>query len=140
MKGLFKKNVFIILFFSLFTCLSFSKNIETGVRFEQITFENAIIEAKKYNKLLFIDCYADWCGPCKILTRDFFTDEKVGEFYNQNFISLKMNMEEEEGIKLGELYSVTSYPTLLYINPHSLKVVYKAIGLSGVTNFAGTKS
>ena len=36
-----------------------------GVNFEHITFDEALAKAKAENKLIFMDCYTTWCGPCK---------------------------------------------------------------------------
>lgn len=129
MSIVYKKTAFAVMLVCLSSGLLFSQENSRGIDFDLLTFENAVAKAKSESKLIFIDCYADWCGPCKVLDRDFFTDEKVGDFYNQYFVNLKMNMEKEEGLKLLKRYSVGAYPTLLFINPHTLDVIYRLVGV-----------
>lgn len=102
-----------------------------GIQFDFLTFEEAMVKARQENKLLFIDCYTDWCGPCKKLDRDFFSDKQVGEFFSRHFVNLKVNMEKDEGAEVAKNYSIQSYPTMLFINPHSKRVVYRLVGLGG---------
>ena len=43
--------------------LSIITNAQDGVKFEDLTFEQALAKAKVENKLVFMDCYTSWCGP-----------------------------------------------------------------------------
>jgi thioredoxin 1 len=91
--------------------------IETSIQFSVGTF-NAIVErAKSENKVIFMDIYATWCGPCKLLKRTTFTDKEVGNYFNTHFINIAVDGETAEGKKLREQYEVRSYPTMLFINP-----------------------
>ena len=107
---------------------------QSGIDFFHGNFEAAKEMAKKNHKLIFMDAYAKWCGPCKRMAKDVFTDEKVGNFYNANFINLKMDMEVGEGIELLKKYRITSYPTLLYINELG-EVVHMAKGSRSTDKF-----
>ena len=60
-----------------------------GVLFFPGTWKQAIAKAKTENKPLFVDFYTDWCGPCKKMDKEVFTDAKVAEFYNTNFITIQ---------------------------------------------------
>lgn len=88
----------------------------TGIYFQDLSYEKALEKASKQNKILFIDCYTSWCSPCKIMANQVFPQEQVGDFFNDKFICLKYDMEKEEGKALGESFQVTSYPTFLFIN------------------------
>jgi len=74
------------------------------------------LEAEKTDKLVFIDAYAKWCGPCKRMAKEVFTLQEVGDFYNENFINVKLDMEVEDGMSFGKKYPVSAYPTLFFIN------------------------
>lgn len=63
-----------------------------------------------------MDAYTTWCGPCRYMSANVFTDQSVAEYYNAHFINLKMDMERGEGPTLSRRYSVMGYPTLLFIN------------------------
>ena len=64
-----------------------------GMRFFEGTFEEALQLAKKENKLIFMDCYGPWCGPCAQMVRLIFPLKEVGDFYNEHFINMKRDME-----------------------------------------------
>lgn len=88
-----------------------------GIKFEGMTLEQAKAEAKASGKIIFIDAYTDWCGPCKLMSNKTFTDEKVGEFFNSKFINLKIEMEKsDDGPAVARTYGVKAYPTLLFID------------------------
>ncbi len=93
-----------------------------GIDFQNITFEEAIEQAKKQDKLIFIDFYTQWCGPCKELAKGPFLDASVGAFYNEHFINLKLDAERE-GKQTAQRYEVNRYPTLLYINQEG-RIIY----------------
>ena len=100
---------------------------DTGIQFTSISFEEALKLAKKEKKNIFLDAYASWCGPCKMLKKNIFTQKEVGDFYNSNFINMAIDMEQGEGPKLAQKYKVQAYPTLLFIN-HKGEVVGSALG------------
>lgn len=115
----------------LVTVLSTVTNIfilAQGVKFETLTFSEAKSKASKEGKILFVDCYTTWCGPCKMLSKNIFPNDTVGTFFNKHFVNLKIDMEKGEGTELGKKFGVTSYPTLLFINPVNEDVVYRLIG------------
>ena len=69
-----------------------------GITFiEGKPWKEVLALAKRSNKLIFLDAYATWCGPCKDLQRDVFTDNEVAKVYNPAFINVKMDMEKGEG-------------------------------------------
>jgi len=88
-----------------------------GIKFSKISLEDAKKLSKKTGKPIFIDCYTDWCGPCKALSSKVFTDPAVGQIFNKKFINLKLEMEKTaDGRQVGATYKVRGYPTLLFIN------------------------
>ncbi|MFZ1750706.1 MAG: thioredoxin family protein [Saprospiraceae bacterium] len=87
-----------------------------GIEFFTGTWKDALAKAKAEDKILFVDAYAKWCGPCKAMAKNVFPQAKVGEFYNNNFINLQLDMEETDGVTFGHLHPVTAYPTLMYLD------------------------
>ena len=101
---------------------------------EELTFhkgswDDIIALAKKSNKYIFLDAYTDWCGWCKVMDKETFTNKEVIEFMNANFIATKIEMETGEGMKLAMKYRVRGFPTQLFFNPEG-KLVYKSLGYS----------
>ncbi|MFD0940263.1 thioredoxin family protein [Pedobacter boryungensis] len=84
-------------------------------------------KAKKENKVIFLDAYATWCGPCKMMDSETYKDSAVADYYNTNFINVKYDMEKGEGLTLAQRFSVESYPSLLFINPDGT-VLHKGTG------------
>ncbi|MFM7666574.1 MAG: thioredoxin domain-containing protein [Bacteroidota bacterium] len=111
--------LFFFSFSFIFSQIDFEKNT---------TLEKLKAKAKKEKKLIFIDAYTTWCGPCKWISANIFTDKKVGDYYNKNFINAKFDMEDEgEGAKIGSLYKVMCFPNLLFIDSDG-KMVHRTAG------------
>jgi len=118
----------LLLFYMPFIALS------QGINFESGNFNSVLNKAKVDNKLIFVDCYTTWCAPCKWLAANVFTDNNVGEFYNQNFVNFKLDMEKGEGKDFKTNYGVAAYPTLLFLNPDG-SIEHKALGALDTTGF-----
>lgn len=88
-----------------------------GVEFRDLSYQQALEQAKKENKLVFMDCYTSWCGPCKNMLNNVFTLPEAGEFMNAAFVSVKFDMEKGEGLDLRKQFSVRAYPTFFIIRP-----------------------
>ena len=114
---------------------------ETGIQFEPVTFAEAKQLAKESGKLIFVDCYTLWCGPCKRMAATSFKDERVAEIYNEQFINIKVEMEKDaDGPEMARLYKVQAYPTLLILDSNG-KVVKQILGgqtADGLLNLASS--
>jgi thioredoxin-related protein len=107
------KSIFSIAFLSFsITVISQTKNIN----FEHGTFAEIKAKAAKEHKLIFVDAYTTWCGPCKQMAKNVFTNDAVADYYNANFVNAKIDMEQGEGIELAKQYEVKCYPNLLFID------------------------
>lgn len=100
---------------------------KTGIQFFEGRWKDALAKAKKENKLIFLDAYASWCGPCKLMQARTFPDKKVGEFFNKRFVSVKIDMEKGEGPALADRYPLQGYPTLFFMNADG-KVIREVLG------------
>lgn len=100
-----------------------------GIVFEKGTFEECLIKAKTENKLVFIDFYTEWCGPCKRVSKEVFPKKDIGEFYNKHFVNLKIDAEKGEGPDIANKYKVDNYPTFLFVN-HKGEIIHKKTGVS----------
>lgn len=83
---------------------------------------------------LFIDAYTDWCGWCKKMDKDTFTNPVIAEILNNNFYPVKFNAETSDKItfmgqdfvndgKAGKAHQLAvallrgqlSYPTVVFL-------------------------
>lgn len=87
-----------------------------SIEFRDETWQEITEQARKEKKMIFVDCYTSWCGPCKMLAKNIFTQDSVADFYNGNFVCFQIDMEKGEGPELAKKYSVVAFPTLLYID------------------------
>ena len=63
-----------------------------GVQFQDLIYEEALKKAGKEGKMVFMDCYTVWCGPCKMMNERVFTQKVVGDYFKKHFIPLKVVM------------------------------------------------
>ncbi len=108
---------------------------ENGINFLKDTqWNEALSMAKAQNKLIFVDVYTDWCGPCKTMDAEIFPLKAVGDKYNRHFINYKLDAEKGEGPALKAKYSVKSYPNYLFINGDGV-LVYRSTSAMPANEF-----
>lgn len=117
--------------------LSLSTLSAQGIEFFHGTWAEALEKAKTEERLIFVDAFASWCGPCKRMAAQTFPDPKAGEFFNANFLNLKIDMEKPENAEFAAKYPVNSYPTLMFIDATG-KIVLKEVGGKNVDQLLET--
>ena len=109
--------------------LLFSWNVfSQGIQFETGSWKEVLQKAKQENKLVFVDLYTTWCGPCKKMAAETFPQQTVGDYFNKNFVNYKIDAEKGEGPGLAGKYEVSAYPTLVFVNAEG-ELVYKFMGV-----------
>lgn len=96
-----------------------------GIQFFNGNWETAVKKAKAEHKPIFLDIYASWCGPCKMLKHKTFTNGKVGEYFNSHFVNLSFDAEVDEGVSLAEKFHIQGYPTLILIDENGKVIMYE---------------
>jgi thioredoxin-related protein len=122
-----------------FFLLIFITNVKAFAQHKEINFEHGkwteiLAKAKKENKLIYLDCYTTWCGPCKWMAKNVFTNDTVAEFYNTQFVNAEMDMEKGEGLELAKRYAIRAYPTMLFLNGEG-EVIHRGCGSSPAQSF-----
>ena len=108
------KQIRIFLFALLCTVLALPAMAQEGkgIQFFKGTFAQALAKAKSEGKPLFVDFYAVWCGPCKKMEKQIFTQPEVGEYFNKHFVAVQLDAEKPENVDAAKTYKVEAFPTL----------------------------
>ncbi len=98
-----------------------------GIQFFEGSFKEAKAKAKAEGKMIFMDAYASWCGPCKMMQKNTFPDPGVGKIFNEKYVSVAYDMEVGEGLELSQQYPVQAYPTLFFMDADG-KILKQELG------------
>ncbi len=130
-----------IVFLGLFPVLLMAQNEpeKHQIKFFEGSWQEALEAAKKSDKLIFVDAYTTWCGPCKKMEKEIFTDKKVADYYNYKFINVRMDMERGEGLAFAQKYLVRVYPNFLFIDADGV-VMHRRAGSMDAASFVGLGS
>ena len=97
------------------------------------TMQQVLAEAKNKKKVLFVDVYATWCGPCKWMDENTFKDPRIMEKFNKSFVNYKVDGDSFEGVNVGITYRIDSYPTYLFIGPDG-RIIHRIEGAMPAEN------
>ncbi|MFH1454424.1 MAG: thioredoxin family protein [Armatimonadota bacterium] len=110
-------------------------NLTLSASAEQInwyySFSDAQKEAQKTGKPMLVDVYTDWCGYCKKLDKDVFTDTDVINL-SKSFVCVKVDGDKYRSVV--QKYGVRGYPTTLFLKPNG-SVIKKAVGYMGADEY-----
>ena len=104
---------FIFLFFLAYIGLSQDKKVNF-IEIEDM--KPTMKKAKKEKKPIFLDMFADWCGWCKVMDSKVFTNNKVADCFNDNFINVKVDFEKSLGRQLSIKYSIDGLPSYIILD------------------------
>lgn len=86
------------------------------INFIEDSWTEALKQAAAQNKYIFVDAYATWCGPCKMLKATTFKNASAAAFFNKNFINVAIDMEKGMGPDLARTWGLQAYPTMIIFN------------------------
>ncbi len=120
MKNIIYIGILAIACFAVYSFINpradFKTDKKEGIQFFRGSWTEALQLAKKQKKLIFLDIYATWCGPCKMLKSRTFSNSRVGKYFNDTFINVSLDGEAGDGIVLADKYRISGYPSLLFID------------------------
>ena len=113
---------------------------DKGVHFEQgLSWQQIQEKAKEENKFIFVDCFATWCAPCKLMDQMVYANDSVANYINNKFISVKVQMDStksdndqvrywyKDARAIQGQYSINAFPTFLFFTPDG-KLVHREAG------------
>jgi hypothetical protein len=104
--------------FILLTFVAISSTVQAErIRFFRGTWQNAMDRAKAENKVLFVHAYRKPCKPCNEMLRSIYVQDRIGSFFNENFINFELDMESMNGKNFGVLYPAYQSLTLFFLSP-----------------------
>jgi thioredoxin-related protein len=119
----------------------------TGINFiDGLSWKEVVAKATAEKKNIVIDCYTTWCVPCKKMEKEVFSQQKVGEFFNQHFICYRLQLDstknDNDEVKkryadaewIRKEFQVYSYPTVLFLSPEG-KLLERSVGLIDTAAF-----
>jgi thioredoxin-related protein len=124
------KKLLIIALIGVVTGLAFmipNSGSTASVEFKEGSLAEVLALAKEQNKHVFVDVSTSWCGYCKKMKKNTYTNDKVAEHLNSNYINISINAEVGEGPGIIKTYRVKAYPTELILNGDG-KLLSKNVG------------
>jgi thioredoxin-related protein len=77
------------------------------------SYQEGVEKIKKENKKGFLHFYTDWCTYCKLMNANTFTDKKVIDFLNENFVPILINAEKQQDV--AQTYNANKFPFSVFI-------------------------
>ncbi|RED27158.1 thioredoxin-related protein [Flavobacterium cutihirudinis] len=117
-------------FFSIFFFVLVLQTVNSQNQFvpQDTPYKTGLETAKTQGKPLFIMLYADWCPHCNQMKKEVFSDPKVMDFLNKNYVCIWKNIEKEEGTALKNKFRTTSLPAFLFLDPSNETLLYALKG------------
>jgi thioredoxin-related protein len=122
---------FIRLLFAMVVALNaWAERVDWGQDYNQ-----ALQKAKAGKKLVMVDIYTDWCGWCKKLDRDVYTNAQVEEKLSKDFVSVKINPEKNaSNAQLARQFGTRGYPHIVFTDAEGHKIG-EIRGYTGAADF-----
>ncbi|SCC56517.1 Thioredoxin-related protein [Chitinophaga costaii] len=135
------KNTLLVFFLCLITGLAQAQ--DSAVYFEHtLSWEQVKAKAKAEHKYIFMDCFATWCGPCRMMRNSVFPTPEAGAFFNQHFINVSLQCDttqrDNDQVKawypvaqqMNKLYGIRVFPTFLFFDENG-QLVHRVVGAYG---------
>ncbi|KAA5536559.1 DUF255 domain-containing protein [Taibaiella lutea] len=103
-----RKYFFIVIIASLFNSCSFASDKKEH-EIHWMTFEQAEAKMKEKPKKVIVDVYTTWCGWCKRLDKEVYTNDSLIDFVNENYYAVKFDAEQKTPINfVGRVWNYSA--------------------------------
>jgi thioredoxin-related protein len=96
-------------------------------------WDEGLREAAASRRPVLVDVYTDWCGWCKRMDRDVYSQDAIRDYLSQRYVIIKLNAESKDTERyegrsftsrsLAARFRVTGYPTTLFLRPNGEHLV-----------------
>lgn len=122
------KRLLVLFLLPLFIGASAPEEAES-VKFFNGTLTSAFEQAEREGKLVFVDFYASWCSPCRLMDEYTFTDPELAKYMSDKYIPVKVNIDDFDGFAYKQQYNINLLPTLIVMNCEGKEIERKEEGL-----------
>lgn len=122
------------LILTLLFFVTVSIKAQEGINWFHGSFQEVLAESAKQDRLVFLDAYADWCGPCQYMMNEVFPKPEIYNYINEHFVAYKVNVDDDGTEYLQDVYGVKSIPTFLFLKEDGT-VVKRYVGSSKPEEF-----
>ena len=113
-------NKLVVVTFVAFLALAAAANAAVNWEYN---YKAALAKAKREKKLVMVDMYADWCGPCKLLDKNTFSNKDVETKLSNDFVAVKIDLEKsKEAQELARQFGADEIPHIIFVGPDGKKL------------------
>ena len=99
---------------AVFFCITMGAEVGNASGISWVSFDNGVAMGEKQKKKVFVTFMANWCGYCKKMDREAFSNTEVINYINANFVPIKVDTDKEKA--LGMKYGVQGLPTHMFLS------------------------
>ncbi|MGH2566707.1 MAG: thioredoxin family protein [Bacteroidota bacterium] len=125
--SIFTSVIVIAVAYSLLSSGSTGASVGSDHKLVWHSFNEGLEQSSKQNKMVLVDVYTDWCGWCKKMDKEVYTDEKVVAIISEKFVVVKLDAESSEKLRydgkefteqeFARAIGVDGYPTTIFFQP-----------------------
>lgn len=112
----------IYLFHTLFLFVATLGTSYSQVNFEALSIKEALVKAEQEGKKVFVDVYTTWCGPCKWMDAEVFSDSALGKRLAKSYVAIKIDKEKSPYRRQLYPYYIKGFPTMLILDAKGLEL------------------